>query len=53
MIEKGLGRGVDAITQREFHDEVIDKLSRITEVLVAQHAEIEALKQRVERLERG
>lgn len=48
-----IGQGVDAVTQREFQQEVLERLAQVTEVLVAQHAEIEALRKRVEAVERG
>ena len=48
-----LGHGFDAVTQREFQDEVMARFAQITEVLVAQHAEIEALRRRVQALEHG
>jgi len=48
-----LGHGVDAVTQREFQQEMVERIAQVTEVLVAQHAEIEALRKRVEAVERG
>lgn len=46
-----LGQSVDAVTQREFQQETLARLAQITEVLVAQHAEIDGLRKRVQALE--
>ena len=56
LIDKGKNlrlRPPDAVTQRPFHDEVLARFGQIVEVLVAQHAELEGLRKRVEELERG
>ena len=52
VAHRAMGQGLDAVTQREFQEEVVARLAQVTEILVAQHAQIEGLRKRVEALQR-
>ena len=52
-VRKTFGTGMDGLTLRQFQEESLERFAEIVEVLVAQHAEIEGLRKRLEVLERA